>query len=203
MSPAARRRKRREESGMASGGVRTRGSTNGSQMGHQRAKFGPLLNGPFRSSGFNGLMSWEARDAKFASDDRSQKFRNTSLQQAPERRQVCDSRIGFGTKEKTEEPVPSLSFGRWTRRWRRRRAPHRRPAHDDARPQEARRGVPELQIVTPPPSRCDRRCRSMRWPPPISLRRRPFLLLALLLALYSIPGEIWLLSIRIRVLFSD
>jgi len=43
----------------------------------------------------------------------------------------------------------------------------------------------------------------MRWPPPISLRRRPFLLLALLLALYSIPGEIWLLSIGIRVLFSD
>jgi len=43
----------------------------------------------------------------------------------------------------------------------------------------------------------------MRWPPPISLRRGPFLLLALLLALYSIPGEIWLLSIGIRVLFSD
>ncbi|KAG2552783.1 uncharacterized protein LOC120652772 [Panicum virgatum] len=28
----------------------------------------------------------------------------------------------------------------------------------------------------------------MRWPPPISLRRGPFLLLALLFALYSIPG---------------
>jgi hypothetical protein len=35
----------------------------------------------------------------------------------------------------------------------------------------------------------------MRWPPPISHRRRPFLLIALLVAIYSIPGEIWILTI--------
>jgi hypothetical protein len=92
------------------------------------------------------------------------------------------SALSFGWTTRKRRPTPTATGDQPAKTW-----------HQD------RCSCPELQIRTPRPS-CYLRCGlSMRWPLAISTRRRPLLLFILLVVLYTIPGEIWLvICFRLR-----